>query len=501
MADATQAVREALLGRYPILQLVTFEEGRIVRLLKAYEDRLVRDHKAPTISWSCVSGFDDESEESRTLDPVAAIRRVVESDGPGFFVLHDLSPHLEEKRVRRALREAYEELRGKDRYLVMTSPTTDLPADLEQDVHQIEVGLPDHDELVRLATSFRKMYQADHLGDEALDRVAFALKGLTGQAAGHSLHRVFRTRGLDEPAVLREIGRDKEAAVRRAGCIEFVPIQSNLAEIGGLENLKDWLRRRESLFGRDALSKGMPIPRGMLVMGMSGCGKSLAAKSVAALWNVPLYRLDMNLVNSGVFGTPEAAFARALSTVEALAPVVLWIDEIENGLGLDDGTGQQGNARVFSAFLTWMQEKPPLVFVAATANRINALPAEAIRKGRFDQVFFVDLPTQNERQEIFKIHLETAGADPGDFDLELLAIATRGWNGAEIEQAVSAARVDAFAESRPFTMADVTANTAATVPLSKTMHEQMKGIRNWAFGRATLASGEKYTETESVALG
>jgi SpoVK/Ycf46/Vps4 family AAA+-type ATPase len=195
----------------------------------------------------------------------------------------------------------------------------------------------------------------------------------------------------------------------------------------------------------------------------------------------------MNLVFSGLHGSPEAAFYHALQTVEAIAPAVLWIDEIENGLGAQDGSGG-ANPHIFSAFLTWMQEKPPLVFIAATANRIHDLPAEVIRKGRFDQVFFVDLPTVKERRQIFEIHLRRNRADPGRFDLEYLSVVTEGWNGAEIEQAVVSARTDAYHERRDMEMQDVNRNIASIVPLSKTMEEQMKRIRSWAFGRATPAS-------------
>jgi SpoVK/Ycf46/Vps4 family AAA+-type ATPase len=241
----------------------------------------------------------------------------------------------------------------------------------------------------------------------------------------------------------------------------------------------------------------MPVPRGILLMGMSGCGKSLAAKAIAVTWKVPLFRLDMNLVFSGMYGSAELAFHRALATVEAVAPAVLWIDELENSLGMDEGaTGGAGNSHIFSTFLTWMQEKPPLVFVAATANRIQALPAEVIRKGRFDQVFFIDLPNDEERKQIFEIHLRRNGADPGAFDRVFLAAATKGWNGAEIEQAIVSARVDAYYEKRPFTIDDITRNTSRMVALSKTMEEQMKKIRSWAFGRATPAS--KYATVHRI---
>lgn len=293
---------------------------------------------------------------------------------------------------------------------------------------------------------------------------------------------------IDPGEVIQQVYSEKEMVVKKTGFLEFVTPGANLSEIGGLDTLKDWLLKREKLFSRQALQDGMPVPRGMLIMGISGCGKSLCAKATSALWKVPLFRLDMNLVFSGLYGSPELAFHRALKTVEAVAPAVLWIDEIENSLGMEEGKGGGINTHIFSYFLTWMQEKPPLVFIAATANRIQAIPAEVIRKGRFDQVFFVDLPNDEERKQIFEIHLKRAGADPAKFDLVFLAAATKGWNGAEIEQAIAAARTDAYQENRQFTIDDITRNTSRMVALSKTMEDQMKKIRSWAFGRATPAS-------------
>ena len=500
MSQVTEGLRRAFMGRYPLIYIVTWEDERALRLLESFAGRVVRDEELPIVSWSCVEGFSDEEKEP-TTDPVDAIRRVVAEEKHGIWVFHDLPPFLDRPIVARALREAYQKLRGSECYLVITAPVLELPSELEKEVFVVDCGLPDEGELTGLVESFRRSYRAEQKIDGArVQDMAFALKGLSLNEATHSLHRVFRSRGLDQERVLAEIFKDKEAAVRKAGYLEYIPKNEDIEGIGGLDNLKDWLRRRRDLFSRQAIEQNLPIPKGMLIMGMSGCGKSLAAKAVSALWDVALFRLDMNLVHSGVYGTPEAAFDRAIRTIEALAPAVLWIDEIENSLALD-GQDAQGSPRLFSRFLTWMQEKPPLIFVAATANRIQALPAEVIRKGRFDQVFFVDLPSEQERREIFAIHLQRHGADPEQFDLELLAIATRGWNGAEIEQAVASARIDAFGEGREFGMSDVTRNTSSSVPLSKTMHEQMKAIRSWAFGRATLASSDRFTESESVALG
>ncbi|MFH1177484.1 MAG: AAA family ATPase, partial [Acidobacteriota bacterium] len=242
------------------------------------------------------------------------------------------------------------------------------------------------------------------------------------------------------------------------------------------------------LFTPEARAQGLPRPRGILLMGMSGCGKSLAIKVIATEWKLPLFRLDMNLVFAGVHGSPEWVFHRALSGVEAVSPAVLWIDEVEMGIaGYQEGeTGSL--TRIFSSFLTWMQEHKGDVFVAATANRIALLPAEVIRKGRFDQVFFVELPNEEERKEILTIHMRRNDLDIGRYDLVLLASATRGWNGAEIEQAVISARVACFSEGRAVDERDLLTSMGQIVPLSTTMAEQIKAIRSWARTRALPAT-------------
>jgi SpoVK/Ycf46/Vps4 family AAA+-type ATPase len=276
--------------------------------------------------------------------------------------------------------------------------------------------------------------------------------------------------------------------MRKEGILEFVPPTRDLGQLGGLDQLKHWVRQRSKLFTHQARALNMPRPRGVLLMGMSGCGKSLAIKVIATEWKLPLFRLDMNLVFAGIHGSAEWVFHRALEAAESVAPAVLWIDEIEMGVA-GYAEGQTGSlTRIFSTFLTWMQEHRAEVFVAATANRIALLPAEVLRKGRFDQVFFVELPNEEERKEILSIHLKNQGLDPGRYDLVLLASATRGWNGAEIEQAVISARISCHADGRSVEERDLLTAMGQTVPLSTTMSEQIKAIRSWARTRALPAT-------------
>ena len=279
------------------------------------------------------------------------------------------------------------------------SPRLVVPDDLRKEIYVLDYDLPDETEILALLGHLAKR----HFGEKGLaeadaKKLAMALKGLTSDETEHVVAKVFsRRQGFDE-AGYDEVLAEKEQATRKDGVLEFVPPRFSLADIGGLENLKEWLVKRKNLFTKEALDAGMPIPKGILMMGMSGCGKSLSVKAISALWNLPLFRLDMNLV----FGTdnPEQTFERALRTVESLSPALLWIDEIEMAItgGREAGQGDASLGRIFSTFLTWMQEKRGLVFVAATANRIHLLPAEVIRKGRFDQVFFVDLPNEKRTQ-------------------------------------------------------------------------------------------------------
>jgi SpoVK/Ycf46/Vps4 family AAA+-type ATPase len=313
------------------------------------------------------------------------------------------------------------------------------------------------------------------------------MKGMALNEVHHLFVRLVAENKLDIDAALPEVHAEKAAALLKEGCLKYVDKTVAVDQVGGLENLKEWVASRKALFSKAAIDAGVPMPAGVLFTGVSGCGKSMAAKVIAGAWELPLVRLDMNLVLSGAFGAPEYAFDHALRVAESIAPLVLWIDEMENSFGYDEGGGGN-NQNIFSSFLTWMQEKPGAVFVVATANRIDKLPAEVIRKGRFDQLFFLDLPTEEERRAILAIHIKAFGGDPAAFNLNFLVAATRGWSGAEIEQAIKAAVIRAYPEGRPFNDKDVIWNTARMVPLSKTMEEQIKHLRQWSQTRATPAS-------------
>ena len=350
--------------------------------------------------------------------------------------------------------------------------------------------LPSEGELHALVNDFvRERGLSKTVSEAVAKHYVVAMLGLTMSEAEHMLTRIFSHAAHgDAEAVLKEVHKEKSQMLKKEGCLQFIAPEMSLDHIGGLDQLKEWIIKRKLLFSEEAFKSDLPLPSGILFMGISGCGKSLAAKVIATAWNIPLVRLDMSLVLSGAYGPPETAFENATRIAEDIAPIVLWIDELENSFGFDQHSQGIGNITILSSFLTWMQDKSPKVFLAATANRIQELPAELVRKGRFDQLFYLGLPNKQERQEIFRIHISRQGGNPEEFDLNYLAVATKEWNGAEIEQAVKTARIDAYQEGREFNDRDVRLTTEQIVPISHTMREQIKAIKDWSHDRAIPAS-------------
>ena len=297
-----------------------------------------------------------------------------------------------------------------------------------------------------------------------------------------------KSRKLDR-SVTEELLEEKRQIIRKSEILDYVPTRIRLQDVGGLGNFKKWAATRAKGFTKAAKAFGLPQPKGILFTGISGCGKSLAIQALANDWDMPLLRLDMGRVFAGIAGGPEESFRRALRTVEAVAPAMLWIDEIEMGVSVFSDSIESGStSRIFAMFLTWMQEKQAPVFIGATANDIDRLPPEFIRKGRFDEIFFVDLPEEEERKHIFKIHLTNRGKDISDISLEGLSRATTGYSGAEIEQGIISAMYEAFADGRDLTIEDIYRSIGRMVPLSVTMKEQITKTKRWAEKRAMRAS-------------
>ncbi|MCU0305619.1 MAG: AAA family ATPase [Thermoanaerobaculales bacterium] len=489
MRSTHDQVRTALASAYPLTILVSMEEERQERLLERFGNA-AKPSPLPLVVWNCVDGFLNGGPAGMD-DPMRALAWIADDAPRGLYLFKDIGEFLDDRRLLRRLRDTAMKIRGSGRFLFILKQTAELPDALKQLSYVVISLFPDDRELELLITT---TLRARGIQGGDTDRLMSALKGMSLTECEHLLSRLLDKHSNLTEEFFAEVLDEKEQVSRKEGILEFVPPDESISRLGGLDQLKVWVRERAVLFHPEARRKGLPVPRGVLLMGISGCGKSLAVKVIAREWKLPLFRLDMNLVFAGVQGSAEWVFHRALEAVEAVAPAVLWIDEIEMGVaGYADG--QTGSlTRIFSTFLTWMQEHRADVFVAATANRIHLLPAEILRKGRFDQVFFVDLPNDEERKEILGIHMERNQIDPSAHDLILLSSATRAWNGAEIEQAVAAARITANARGSIATQNDLLAAFGKTIPLSRTMEEQLKAIRSWARTRALPATSQAKPE-------
>jgi len=483
MRSTLDQIRTALASAYPITVLVSPEEERQENLLQRFAAAAKPD-ELPVVVWNCVDGFLDNGSDLHR-DPMEALAWIAADAPRGLYLFKDLGNQLDDRRLLRRLRDTAMKIRNSGRFLFLLQQDAILPDSIKPLSYVVISLFPDDGELSALVTS---LLQGRREEDADIERLVGSLKGMSLTEAEHLIRRLFDSHTALDEDFFREVLDEKEQITRKEGILEFVPPDESLSGLGGLDQLKEWVAERSSLFLPEARKQGLPRPRGVLMMGISGCGKSLAVKVIARQWRLPLFRLDMNLVFAGVQGSAEWIFHRALEAVESVAPAVLWIDEIEMGIaGYHEGeTGS--NTRIFSTFLTWMQEHRADVFVAATANRINLLPAEILRKGRFDQVFFVDLPNEEERKEIMSIHLQRNDLDPANYDLILLASATRTWNGAEIEQAVASARITAHARGIEVSQNDLLAAFGKIIPLSRTMEVQLKTIRSWARTRALPAT-------------
>ncbi len=483
MLSTVDQIRTALSSAYPITLLVSPEEERQEQLLNRFA-AAAKPEKLPVFVWNCVDGFVGHGSQNH-CDPMEALAWIGRDAPKGLYLLKDIGDMLDDRKICRRLRDTAVKIRNSGRFLFLLQQDVDLPESIKPLTYVVVSLFPDDSEISALVDSLLGGRDVD---PPLVGRLVGSLKGMSLTEAEHLLRRLLEKHSDLDEEFFSEVLGEKEQITRKEGILEFVPPDPALSQLGGLDQLKDWVKERSNLFLPEARAQGLPRPRGVLMMGISGCGKSLAVKVIAREWRLPLFRLDMNLVFAGVQGSAEWIFHRALEAVESVAPAVLWIDEIEMGIaGYQEGeTGS--NTRIFSTFLTWMQEHRADVFVAATANRIHLLPAEILRKGRFDQVFFVDLPNDEERKEIMSIHLERNGMDPSTYDLILLASATRTWNGAEIEQAVASARITGHARGEEVSQNNLLLAFSKIIPLSRTMEEQLKAIRSWARTRALPAT-------------
>ena len=372
------------------------------------------------------------------------------------------------------------------------SPVQQIPIELEKEVVVLDFTLPSMSELNQVLTAELDKSGVSSINTEGREKLLKAALGLTRDEAEKVFRKSRVMAGKLTEAEVNIVLSEKKQLIRRNGILDYIEEDETLDSVGGLEELKHWLKQRSNAFTERAREYGLPQPKGMLILGVPGCGKSLIAKTTARLWGLPLLRLDMGRVYDGsMVGRSEANLRGALKTAESISPAVLFIDEIDKAFAGSAGSADSDggtSSRIFGSFLTWMQEKTSPVFVIATANRVERLPSEFLRKGRFDEIFFVDLPNEEERKEIFRIHLGKRRGDTERFDFDQLSKVCEGFSGAEIEQGLISAMYEAFAQGREFTQLDIIAAIRATLPLSRTMSEQVTALRDWARQRARPAA-------------
>jgi hypothetical protein len=499
-------------ARYPIIYILTSEELRIQSLLAA----IAQKRQKKLFEWSYSTGIvpsgssiqSQKSRSSNTRDPLLALDHVIEQVEPAIFLFKDFHPFLTRSNfaVIRKLKDIALHLKNSFKTIVLVGPVMEVPPELEKELTLLTFPLPSREDLGSLLDKILadisqfKQVKID-LDTTGRDRLLQAALGLTlGEAENVFAKIIVKDERLSGEDV-NEVFAEKQQIVKKSGLLEYYASQESFASVGGLAVLKDWLTKRAQAFTPQARQFGLPAPRGILMLGVQGCGKSLCAKAVSNLWQLPLLRFDMGRMFGSLVGSSEENVRRAISVAESVAPAILWVDEIDKAFAGSQSSGSTDGgttARVFGTFLTWLSEKTAPVFVVATANDISHLPPELLRKGRLDEIFFVDLPSPAERREVFSIHLAKRGRSVDLFDLDLLAENSKDFSGAEIEEAINSALYDAFYSSVDIDTTHVLNALLETVPLARTMDEQISRFRTWAEGRARNASVPRMPREESV---
>lgn len=494
-----QELELAIRARVPLIALVTPEETRA-------EERLLRPlanewREGRLFAWTTTSGyrylgagFSSETENIPAPDPLTALEVIAAYDEPALFVLKDFHHYLDNPALQRKLRDLAQALPATGKHVLFLGSRFRSPEDLDKEIQIIDYPPPGFGELSELIGAL----EAD-LGEQGIagrltaagrERLLKAALGLTLAEAESVLAKALVRDGSLSDEGVDLVLAEKKQIVRRGSLLEFYESEDGLDDVGGLDTLKRWLSRRHQAFSEDAREYGVSLPKGILLLGVQGCGKSLVAKAISREWKMPLLRLDLGRVFGKYIGESEAAIRRVAQTAEAVAPAILWIDEIEKGFaGASSEAHDTGvSARVLGAFLTWMQEKRKPVFVFATANQVRNLPPELLRKGRFDELFFVDLPGAQERASIFAVHLRKRKRQPEHYDLAALVAATEGFTGAEIEQIVSEGLYTAYGDGRrELEQGDLETAATEIIPIAVTMKEAIAGMRHWAATRARRA--------------
>jgi len=486
-----------LRARFTLIVLVSTEEERVLQTIKTVCER----SKRACLTWDLADGYQVLSGTSVTLpaarDALSALEQIEKTESETLFVLKDFHEVWNNPQIKRKLRSLAQRLKFTKKSILVTAPSAKVPDELKDEVVVVDFPAPNAAELdevlKRLSETPGVKVNLTRLGREKLVQAAL---GLTSAQAQRVYAKAIVSDGVLDDRDIELVTEEKKQIIRESEALEFYPVTETPNDVGGLGVLKDWLRLRERAFTQQARDYGLPAPKGIALIGIPGTGKSLTAKMIGGLWRLPLLRLDVGALFGSLVGESEERARRALRIAETVAPCLVWIDEMEKALahgGLDSGT----SLRVFGTILTWMQEKTAPCFVVATANDISSLPPELLRKGRFDEIFFLDLPTAEERKEIFAVHLRKRNRLPQDYDLERLAQESEGYVGAEIEQAIIDAMYVGFNADREFITADILQALRRQVPLSVSQRETIGALRSWLQeGRAQSASFEEVREAE-----
>lgn len=494
-ADPDNEISVLLAANYPLICAVTTEEQRVIDVVAEFSEQ----NKYQVFLWSLARGVHDlkgnlvpGSSRAGENTPSKLMNFIERYDKDAVFILLDYHHILKDPECVRGLKDTVLRvndmpyaidlnLGGSRRPIVMTMPVMSIPEDLQSLTTVVHVPLPKPEEFIELLVD-RKEQQ---IPSEELEQIASAAKGLTLMEAYNVFVKSKRLTGRIDPKVVKS---EKEQVIRKSGLLEYIEPEVNFDNIGGLQNLKTWVRRRKQAYSAHARSFGLEPPRGLVITGIQGCGKSLACKAIASELGMPLLKVDVGALFSKWVGESEANVRKMLQVAESVAPCVLWLDEIDKSLSSGQGGDSGTSTRVIATILNWMQERREPVFVVATANDISVLRPETIRKGRFDEIFFVDLPSPEERKEILAIHLRKRGRNPGSYDLDQVVEVTDGWSGAELEELVKEALYLAYDEqARDVETEHLMRCTTETRPLSVTMSEKLEEIRRWAKERARPA--------------
>lgn len=480
-----------LRARYPLIYIPTNEEERAEAAIR--QEAQLQGNRA-VYTWDFVDGYQGNLNDAGfgRRNPVQALEFVekVPGSAPTVFILRDFHRFLEDVAVSRKLRNLARQLKSQPKNIVVLSPRIVSTEDLGDILTVLEFPLP---AAAEIKAEVERLVAAtgQSLDKKVLDELVRSCQGLSIDRIRRVLARAIALHGELQPEDVELVLEEKRQIIRQTQILDFYPATEKISDIGGLDNLKDWLLRRGGAFSERARAYGLPHPRGLLLVGIQGTGKSLTAKAIAHHWHLPLLRLDVGRLFGGLVGESESRTRQMIQVAEALAPCILWIDEIDKAFAGLGGKGDAGTtSRVFGTFITWLAEKSSPVFVVATANDIQALPPEMLRKGRFDEIFFVGLPTQEERKAIFTVHLSRLRPhNLKTYDIERLAYETPDFSGAEIEQTIIEAMHIGFSQNRDFTTDDVLEAASQIIPLARTAQEQIQFLQDWAAaGKARLAS-------------